>query len=128
MGAGGGEISKGMQTIDVAAVDERAEFFSVSLGRIPVGKLAGRHVEVEGVPHFQADTGTHGGFLRGVEEAHQLEVSRRVGRFIEVAADGEEGRQGRRGAEEKSRRVGSRESGVGSRESGAGREEEESKV
>ena len=78
----------------MTAVNQCTNFLAVGLGRIPIGKLAGCHIEIEGVPYFQTDAGSHGGFLSGVEKAHQLEVSRRVGRLIEVAADGEQGGQG----------------------------------
>ena len=93
MGAGGREVAEGMQAIDVAAVNESAEFLAFGLGCIPVGQLAGCHIEIERVANFQADARSHGGFLGGVEETHQLEIGRRIGRFIEVAADGESGGQ-----------------------------------
>lgn len=96
MGAGGREITKGMQAIDMPATDEGAKLFAIGIGRIPIGKLARRHVEVEGISDFQADAWSHAGFLGGVEESHELEVSRRIGRFVKIAADGESGRQERR--------------------------------
>ena len=91
--AGGREIAVGMQAVDMAALDQSADFLAVGFGRVPIGKLAGCHVEVDRVPNFQTDAGSHGGFLSGIEEAHQLEVSRRIGRLVEVAADGEQGGQ-----------------------------------
>lgn len=78
----------------MAALDQSADSLAVGFGRVPIGKLAGGHVEVDRVSDFQTDAGSHGGFLSGIEETHEFEVSLRIGSFIEITADGKQGGHG----------------------------------
>ena len=91
VGPGGGEIPKGVETIDVATADQGADFLPVGFGGIPVGELAGSHVEIDCVPNLQAHSSSHGCLLRGVEKPHQFKIGFGIRGLIEVTANSNHG-------------------------------------
>ena len=65
--------------------------FSTGVIGVPVGELARRHVEVDGVSHLKVNALAHRGRLSGVEEPSNLSIDATIGGFVQVAADREQG-------------------------------------
>ena len=93
MGPGRRQIAVGMEAVDVAAPDQRADLFTFGLRGVPIREMPWSHVEVDRIANFKSHTRTHGGFLGRIKEANQLEIGCRVRRLIEIAADGKQRRK-----------------------------------
>src|SRR5262249_10168265 len=61
---------------------------------VPVGELLRGHFEIDAVAHLQAEPRPHARSVAAVQVADDLEVDVEVGGLVEVAADGEGGREG----------------------------------
>ena len=59
--ARGREVAEGVEAVDEAGADERADEVASLVVRVPVGELVGRHVEVDGVADLEAEARTHRG-------------------------------------------------------------------
>ena len=91
VGARGGEVAERVEAVDVPRADLRADEVAPGVIGVPVRELVGRHVEVDGVAHLEAEARPHRGPVFRVEVARDLAVDVPVRRLVEVAADRERG-------------------------------------